>query len=84
LKLKEKKIGKLQECFGVEKSIAPEMMLGLEIEVYWNQPSSRGWWSGSITDNNPLSGNFLVKYETSSKDGKDTYKEKLLSNTIPQ
>jgi len=88
LKLKDEKITEVLEdlegYFGKTKSIAPKDMIGLEIDVYWNQPGAKGWWSGTIVDYDSVKGSFLVKYDSTSKDGEDTYYEKLLSSAMPR
>jgi len=74
------------ECQGipVDQHIDPASLIGLRVEVFWNQPSARGWWKGSVVGYDPKTKSFRVRYDVASGDGEDTYEEGLLSPTMPK
>ena len=75
---------KVQEHLETTNIIDPFLLMKCEIEVYWSQSSARGWWKGVIVDYDTKSQYYLVKYENSSKDGEDTYRETLLTTSMPK
>jgi hypothetical protein len=82
---KVKKVAKMiEKHFGIPKSVPAEKMMGIRVEVYWTSPGARGWWKGTLVGYDPQRKTFRVKYDTASKDGKDTYEEYLLSPVAPQ
>jgi hypothetical protein len=86
--VKDKKVQRtikaIKEHFEVDEYISPTAMIGTKVEIFWNQPGAKGWWSGTITGYNPVNGTFWVKYDLVSADGEDTYPERLISTTMPK
>jgi hypothetical protein len=83
----DKKIRKIlkeiQSRFDVERWLPPNKLVGKKIEIYWSQPGAKGWWPGTIVGYDSAKKVFMVRYDDSSRDGEDTYAEKLLSTTMP-
>ena len=58
------------------RDFIPTDLLGKRISVQWTQAGTRGSWPGTVMSIHKRA--FLVKYDTASDDGEDTYKEYLL------
>ena len=52
-----------------------------EMALTSGQSKVKGDWPGLISDGDPVSERFLVKYDQASDDGCDTYEENLLEKT---
>ena len=82
---KVRSVGKMmREHFGDIAQLPAERLTGERIQVYWTTQGARGWWDGTIVRYDPHKRTFHIKYDVTSKDGKATYEEYLLSPVRPQ